>query len=1549
MARMQQAPSNDSSVHHYGHEFDHLGSINQKLRDLQGFDTLAYELIQNADDAPDATQIVFDVRDDALIVENNGRFSDCGHLTDRRCRWKDDPNHGRHACDFHRFRLISGGGKRDEAGTTGAFGIGFLSVYQITDHPELISAGHHWILDEMADESEDRITGREADDSAQGTRFVLPWAKAPTALRRELSVKEIKDEDIEELFRTLMGAVPLAMPFLRRLTQIEIRRNGITRCEITRDRTPSSITICNGRHAMQYALLEGRFTAEANELRQRYPGLIEQNLEAQIQVAVPIDDTIDGLLYVTLPTKHRTDLPFLVNAEFFPKSDRKGVDFDADTGYQTQWNRAAIGAAASVVARNTIRLRDTLSQERFWELVRDVRNVFKEAEKGHLDTSFRAFWQRLQPRLKDEPVVRTASNGWMKAADTVLLANDEDRDAVPFLEGIALHIVHPQLRSHFSLMRELGAPVLDSARLGEALRKHGYDVERPLRAGEMEQLSPLWRLVGRLMQSQRDALHKEVAQCAILPDIIGRLRHCTNLVVAEDAQTRNLFAALIAPRSFLDTRHASVPGIAGLCQAFSAEHAVRVLESIDVTRLQATFKAGRFDPADILRWFVDHRSSFADDKAFHSRIKALPIFPNTQGKLRPLSRLVRPGGFEHDPLNIVELADMKRLHGCADFLQYLGLQRLSLETYVTDYIQPAFAQTRRNGADREEIVALLSAPRHFHQLRGNEQVQQALSRLALVRCTNGAFNAGLSATFDSDVAQDVLGTTAALVTKSAEHIDQFYRWLGVADGPRVRDVVIRIEGIAREKPDDGAVAIIQKLLRFLGERYKQCNPEDGEYILTRLRSLQWLPAESNHTRWYRGDELYATYQKRLFASQASFLDFAHQQECRDMLQEIGVRLSPNVRLIVAHLLHCACENIVVDANFYEYLNGQLDKLRSEKQLEQLRQSACICVRDGEQPRYIRPQDAFWGKHPFGSHRFTLPDEFNRARDLLKAIGVKDEPDCDDAAAVLREITEPYRQTNDRVSDPDQEVIAACWRRLDAALDDTSGNRVANLLSRFSTERVVPDGFGIVAQPREIYFSDLPDIVERFGENAQRCFIARSADTHRALAKAGVRSLNDHGLTYLTKVSNKRADPALASRLTARIPLLARVLTQQGVSVDEITMTIRGITCVSVDELTVQYAISTPDEPHRTESVMDQALYHREDKTLYAVPGRAAYSWSAIARELARVLVEENYANVASGIAAALRDDSYVDASKELDDLRFPHIHFAEQGRDDVRSQDLRVDGYQDTVEEIAPLAQPESRQESQPPLRDVSTVLARPDLPVTRPFSPSSPATPSVRAGDGQWDEQTRHGVSAPDLEENPAPLPASLPSAPTPRHIVDLRTSNDDRNQRDGIDQESREWQAVATHDVSRRGRRRQRRFQLYSRVIVDSEPKESRAGTADENRLVDEAGIARVVDFEKRAGRHPEEMAHNNPGHDIRSYDIGGNLVRYIEVKSLSGAWENYDAVLSRAQFEHSRKYGNLYWLYVVEFATSSDAYLYRIQNPAEWASHFAFDGGWKAVAEM
>jgi hypothetical protein len=55
------------------------GNIRSHLAGLQGYDVMALELIQNADDAK-AESVVFDVTDQGLVVFDSSEFTYCGDL-----------------------------------------------------------------------------------------------------------------------------------------------------------------------------------------------------------------------------------------------------------------------------------------------------------------------------------------------------------------------------------------------------------------------------------------------------------------------------------------------------------------------------------------------------------------------------------------------------------------------------------------------------------------------------------------------------------------------------------------------------------------------------------------------------------------------------------------------------------------------------------------------------------------------------------------------------------------------------------------------------------------------------------------------------------------------------------------------------------------------------------------------------------------------------------------------------------------------------------------------------------------------------------------------------------------------------------------------------------------------------------------------------------------------------------------------------------------------------------------------------------------------------
>ena len=198
---------------HLSQGFDYLGSLKGQLGELRSITTLAHELIQNADDAKDdagnlaATQITFDIRGDALIVSNDAVFREE---------------------DFCRMRKVGSYSKRSELGdpTTGAFGVGFITVYQITDRPEIHSAGRRWTL--RPEELEHQRIEQYRDPSItkdKGTVFRLPWAFEKSEVREKLGVPQVGRNDIDSFVEELRDSLPKAILFLKKLDTIKLLHN----------------------------------------------------------------------------------------------------------------------------------------------------------------------------------------------------------------------------------------------------------------------------------------------------------------------------------------------------------------------------------------------------------------------------------------------------------------------------------------------------------------------------------------------------------------------------------------------------------------------------------------------------------------------------------------------------------------------------------------------------------------------------------------------------------------------------------------------------------------------------------------------------------------------------------------------------------------------------------------------------------------------------------------------------------------------------------------------------------------------------------------------------------------------------------------------------------------------------------------------------------------------------------------------------------------------------------------------------------------------------
>ena len=140
-------------------------------------------------------------------------------------------------------------------------------------------------------------------------------------------------------------------------------------------------------------------------------------------------------------------------------------------------------------------------------------------------------------------------------------------------------------------------------------------------------------------------------------------------------------------------------------------------------------------------------------------------------------------------------------------------------------------------------------------------------------------------------------------------------------------------------------------------------------------------------------------------------------------------------------------------------------------------------------------------------------------------------------------------------------------------------------------------------------------------------------------------------------------------------------------------------------------------------------------------------------------------------------------------------------------------------------------------------------------------------------------------------------------------------------------------------------REFVSYVKTSPDDSEKNTEGLSHEQRMDLEEQAIKFIRSKEPALQRTPP----NNAGFDLQEMGPDGNPVRWVEVKAMSGTFDNRPATLSKAQFEFAQRKGNACWLYVVINAGNpTQSRLIRIKDPAGKAQTFTFDKGWVKVAE-
>ena len=220
--------------------------------------------------------------------------------------------------------------KKKEQGYIGEKGIGFKSVFRVTNNPHILSNGYYFSLPESDEETGfGYIVPQWIDTPIEGldpseTHIILPLTK--------------NDFGYEEIEKMLQDVQPETILFLSKLQEIKIKTDTGDDFTILKDDSimPEVQIVAGGKkkgvdfsNSGGFLICTGSFDKPADIHHENREGIESRD----VTIGFPLDENLSEVkkIFAYLPVK-TTDFPFLINADFILTSPREDLQ-------DVPWNR----------------------------------------------------------------------------------------------------------------------------------------------------------------------------------------------------------------------------------------------------------------------------------------------------------------------------------------------------------------------------------------------------------------------------------------------------------------------------------------------------------------------------------------------------------------------------------------------------------------------------------------------------------------------------------------------------------------------------------------------------------------------------------------------------------------------------------------------------------------------------------------------------------------------------------------------------------------------------------------------------------------------------------------------------------------------------------------------------------------------------------------------------------------------------------------------------------------------------------------------------------
>jgi hypothetical protein len=1473
-----------------------LGTIRANLEGLQGYDVMALELIQNADDAG-AKEISFEVSEAGLSVWNSGQFSYCGSLEDATCpRLKSEG----YACDFHRITEVASGGKLRKSDNIGRFGIGFVSTYQITDHPRIQSAGI--VLTLFPERGEWQLTDSHDE---QGTRFLLPWADDPHSPGRSaLGLSAVDKTHLSGVVQDISDVLKGSLLFLRNVTRADLRNETglVFSCELDRGGDSELlVTFRPDDYVEQWHILRADASERAAQLTTQHLTLRDLNRATNVSIGIRVEPEplLDGCLYAYLPTNQSSGLPLHINADFFPEPDRKAVIFSGHQ-HQQAWNEMLLETAAKELARDLPSLSDKLGTSQLWDIISKAFDLSKSIQIDR-PKCYEAYWQYIESAAKNSAIVKTATGDFRKPNQTLISNASIDPEQVQLLSRLAAYVVADDLKPHRNVLLQLDVQLLTLDRLASLMAGSDIfaDTGTEIDAIEFDTVYlPIWNMLDNLLAANPGrgprVLPADILNTPFLLDhnnVPVSPAECVlvRAPLASESVCKVMPFLRIALKRLSEFKQLSI-----VIPALTLERVV--------TCLSVEFRSGN-TPEEILTQDRSQLKSFysqlaaldsqtATPQEVYEQLCELRIWPTSKRFVKACESLL-PGDFE-DPTGESDLLDPACFTPSArEFIERkLGVHNQSLETFVRDFL-PRFVGIDGPTDPTKYPRLVLELSRHV-RLINDDSLRSLLASLALVPTADGKWATPGRTYFRTEELAAVLGDNKALwvdVTRAGadKSTKSFLRNLGIRQTPSPEHLVQRMWDVTSAGPPNN-----ESIRACAAAFYELCRHHEASDVVSVLKFLSTLrcfPAEEDAEHWHLARELYAPYRSEGFNSQVKILAFRDTQRLSyAVLEQLGVTMEPDTRVVVRHLQWCVENSVEPHVFTYQILNERSPK--EESVVSELGTERCIFV--DVQKGFVYPRRVFWTSQPLGQYAFTVSPKIEAYRAFFRAVGVKDRPTTADYVDVLLELIGRHHKEQKPVDGDDRAVYDQCLKGI--AESTTDGE-----LSDLEPLRLAPCVINLQGQlchPDEVMFRDSEWHAGLFDGALDGMLCRPAAELWHLFSQLGVTKLSDLCAVKLDLADgDEQSEQKLTNTLQERSSVIVRLLHDKSSAlVNEVSRVIAGLVTSTYEYVQIQGVIIFDGAETVSAAKKVPAFYDRALNALAVARPVTSRTWPHVFTALFHQLLHDDTASDISKLALVL--DSLVslpveEAHERLTEAGIPVITNTQASMREPLSTSLESVGSEVTDGTQPAVPKPPEKSSEAQPVHPVGTVLR----------------TDAVKRQDGGLVPPTDSSPAEADIPTITA-LPVS--KSPRPHH--------------------KQAWDARLVSYVKHK----------------QPTPDVSENDGNEHNLAVEIEARKAVCDYELLRGRIPQQMPQQHPGFDIVSVDSRTDDQRRIEVKALSGEWNKRGVGVSRTQFSNAEEFGPAYWVYVVEFSMDpKNRRIYAIQNPAFKVTEFMFDGNWRDVA--